>query len=61
LTAYNVHCRRFDARRVVSIVAVHCERPLRVADKPLTTSGILRLTDSKGGGLLYQLDKAVRA
>jgi hypothetical protein len=45
-----------------SIVAVHSERPLRLADEPLTLSGILRLlTDSKGGSLLYQLDKAVPA
>jgi hypothetical protein len=62
LTAYNAHCPFCMPGGFASIVAVHAERPLRVADKPLTMRGILRLlTDSEGGGLLYQLDNAVPA
>jgi len=45
-----------------SIVAVHAEQPLPVADKPLTVRKILRqLADSDGEGLLYQVDRAVPA
>ena len=62
LTAYNAHCPFCMPGGFASIVAVHAARPLRVADKPLTMSGILRLlTDSKSAGLLYQLNNAVPA
>jgi hypothetical protein len=62
LTAYDAHCPFCIPGGFASIVAVHAERPFRVADRPLIMSGILRLlTDSNGGGLLYRLDKAVPA
>jgi hypothetical protein len=58
LSAYKAHCPFCSPGGFASVVAIHA-RPVRVADKPLTMRGTLRLLTDGQSRLFYELDRAV--